>query len=146
MAWQDESHLLAYCRVPKDGDRYVLFDDRDVDNYSIIGASAFDSDGHPSFAAGGRWFVTDSYPDRFRVSRLMIYDCASQKRYVLARLRSTRRFASLSPYKHWACDLHPRWNRHKTAVCFDSAHTGERALCTMDLGKDVEGDCVKNLS
>jgi len=30
------------------------------------------------------------------------------------------------------CDLHPRFNRDGTAICFDSAHEGTRQLYTLD--------------
>jgi hypothetical protein len=31
------------------------------------------------------------------------------------------------------CDLHPRWNRDGTQVCFDSAHEGERQVYAIDV-------------
>lgn len=145
MAWEDDSHLLAYCRLARHGNHYVLFDDYNLDDYSIVGASDFDSDGHPSFGPASRWFVTDTYPDRFRLASLIIYDRIRQKRYTLARLKSCKKFATLSPHRHWSCDLHPRWNRSGTMLCFDSTHTGERSLCTMALGDDVNKECVRSI-
>ena len=37
------------------------------------------------------------------------------------------------------CDLHPRWNRDGTKVCFDSAHEGARQLYVMDVSSVVNG-------
>jgi hypothetical protein len=76
---------------------------------------------------------------------LILYDCTEHKRYTVARLKSPKAFASLSQYKHWSCDLHPRWNRNGTMLCFDSTHTGQRALCTLSLGEDIVQSRVREL-
>ena len=133
VAWRDDGHVLAYARIKEKGDRYVLFEDGN-DDFEVIGENHFSSDGHPSFSPDRRWILTDTYPDRFRVSYLILYDTKTDRRFNLARLKSPRMFASPTFEKNWQCDLHPRWNRTGTTVCFDSAHTGRRALCTMRVG------------
>ena len=37
------------------------------------------------------------------------------------------------------CDLHPRWNRDGTKVCFDSTHEGERQVYVIDVA-DIVAD------
>jgi len=133
VAWRDDGHVLAYARIKEKGDRYVLFEDGNRD-FAVIGENHFSSDGHPSFSPDRRWILTDTYPDRFRISYLILYDTKTDRRFNLARLKSPRMFASPTFEKNWQCDLHPRWNRTGTTVCFDSAHTGRRALCTMRVG------------
>jgi hypothetical protein len=133
VAWRDDSHILAYARIKGGRDRYVLFEDK-TGGYMVVGAERFNSDGHPSFSPNRRWILTDTYPDRFRVSNLILYDTQTDKRFDLARLRSPREFASPNPESTWPCDLHPRWDRSGTLICFDSPHTGRRALCTIRLG------------
>jgi hypothetical protein len=133
VAWRDDGHILAYARVKEEGDRYVLFEDK-TGGYTVVGDSCFNSDGHPSFSPNRRWILTDTYPDRFRVSTLILYDTQTDQRFDLAKLRSPREFASPNLQSTWPCDLHPRWDRSGTAICFDSAHTGRRALCTIRLG------------
>jgi hypothetical protein len=130
LAWRDNQHLLAYGTVRELGEayHYVLFRDQSPE-YELIGTESFTSDGHPQFSPEGRWMLTDTYPDRFRVQYLVLYDTLRRRRYDLARLRSPFRFDD-----DLRCDLHPRWNRAGTAICFDSAHVGERALCTVDVG------------
>lgn len=130
LAWRDEHHLLAYGTVRELGEayHYVLFRDQSHE-YELIGTENFTSDGHPQFSPDGRWILTDTYPDRFRVQYLVLYDVLARRRYDVARLRSPFRFDA-----DLRCDLHPRWNRAGTAICFDSAHVGERALCTADVG------------
>jgi len=139
VAWRDATRVLAYCQV-REGDRYVLFKDGSQE-YSVVGAGNLDRDGHPSFSPDGRWILTDTYPDRFRVSSLMLFDCLRQERYDLARLKTPPEFGERRLGENLRCDLHPRWNRTGTSVCFDSVHTGRRSLCTIDLG-DISGRVV----
>jgi len=133
VAWRDDRHVLAYARIKEKGDRYVLFEDGN-EEFAVVGEKHFNSDGHPSFSPDRRWIVTDTYPDRFRVSTLILYDTQTDRRFDLAKLRSPREFASPNLESTWPCDLHPRWDRSGTRICFDSAHTGRRALCTIRLG------------
>ena len=144
VAWRDDSHVLAYSRVRGVGDRYVLFEDK-TGSYAVLGESSFNSDGHPSFSPNRRWILTDTYPDRFRVSNLILYDTQTDRRFDLARLRSPREFASPNLQSTWPCDLHPRWNRSGASICFDSAHTGRRALCTIRLA-DLDEEAPKHIS
>lgn len=133
VAWKDDRRVLAYARVRQKGDRYVLFEDGNED-FLLVGEKHFNSDGHPSFSPDRRWILTDTYPDRFRICRLVLYDTQTDRRYNLAKLKSPRAFASPRFETNWHCDLHPRWNRTGDVVCFDSAHTGRRTLCTMRVG------------
>src|SRR5262249_45999624 len=126
-------NILAYARIRGTGDRYVLFKDSS-ENVEVIGQSYFDSDGHPSYSPDKRWILTDTYPDRFRICRLVLYDTQTNRGYDLAKLRSPREFASPRFETNWHCDLHPRWNRKGDTVCFDAAYMGRRSLCTMRVG------------
>tara|TARA_B110001469_G_C9648137_1_gene328980 strand:- start:1492 stop:2787 length:1296 start_codon:yes stop_codon:yes gene_type:complete len=137
MAWKDSEHILAYSRDINNRDGYVLFKDQDSDDWERLGDDAYNSDGHPSYAPGGRWLVTDTYPDRSRRSYVTLYDTQDKARYNLAYLKHWKQFATPSPDKHWACDLHPRWNRKGDVVCFDSVYTGKRSLCTIRLAKEM---------
>ncbi|MEI7981945.1 MAG: hypothetical protein WCI71_09840, partial [Bacteroidota bacterium] len=80
IAWQGESHVLAYSRSMKDKDAYILFQDK-TDEYRLIGTNDFNSDGHPSFSRSFQnWFITDTYPDRFHRSYLILYNILKEKR------------------------------------------------------------------
>ena len=135
MAWRDADHILAYSRDINERDGYVLFKDQEPEQWSRVGDNAYNSDGHPSFAHDGHWIVTDTYPDRSRRSYLTLYDTVRKQRHNLAYLKHWKQFATPSPERHWACDLHPRWNRAGTMVCFDSVYTEKRALCTIDVSE-----------
>jgi len=128
IAWQDDTHVMAYCRSDQNKDGYFLFHDQ-THEYQQIGGHHFSSDGHPSFRQQDpEWFITDTYPDRFRRSFLILYHILNDKRYDLGHFRQP-----LSYKEAVRCDLHPRWDHTGSQVCFDSAHTGKRALCTMDI-------------
>lgn len=135
LAWRNEKELLAYCRLRDGRDRYVLFNDNNPQEYKVLGEDEYNSDGHPSFSPDQQWFVTDIYPDRNRLQYLSIYNINKQKKYNIARLKTYRKFATVDPYKHWSCDLHPRWDRKGRYICFDSTFNGYRSLCTLDFGK-----------
>ena len=129
IAWQNESHVLAFSRSKENKDAYILF--RDIsEEHRLIGTDVFTSDGHPSFPkTSPDWFITDTYPDRLRRSYLILYNILKEKRIDLGYFRQ--------PYgyrEEVRCDLHPRWNHDGTMICFDSAHTGKRSLCTMNIG------------
>jgi len=127
IAWFNNDTILAYAFKKGVGDHYYLFKDKS-DQFEILGKQQFSSDGHPQFSPDGKYIITDTYPDRNRLQRLIRFSMRNNYREDLAILRS--------PFKYRGnvrCDLHPRWNRDGKAVCFDSSHTGKRALCIMNL-------------
>ena len=132
VAWQDDKNILAYARTKEYGDKYYLFQDK-KEEFQIVGQDCFSSDGHPQFSKDKRFFVTDTYPDRFRIRYLVVYDLENKKRYNIAKLHSPRKFVGKKFEDILMCDLHPRWDREGKMVCFDSAHTGKRSLCTIFL-------------
>jgi len=132
IGWKNQSQLLAYCSTEKFGDAYTLFEDQSP-SYTKKG-EGLKSDGHPSYSpARPDLFVTDTYPDRFRLITLKLFDEHTGLQRELARLKSPLQFRD-----ELRCDFHPRWNRDGTAVCFDSAHTGIRSLCTLDLKTEIK--------
>jgi Tol biopolymer transport system component len=37
----------------------------------------------------------------------------------------------------WRCDFHPRWHPNEQKICFDSAHSGRRQICVLDVKEQV---------
>jgi hypothetical protein len=135
IGWKSNNEVIAYCRVKDFDDQYVLFKDQAEADYSIVGLGSFNSDGHPSFESSGQWMITDVYPDRRREQRLVLFDIENNVRRDIAKLPMPKSYQSPDPYSHWACDLHPRWNRRGTMVCFDTTFTGVRSLSTMNVSE-----------
>ncbi len=139
IAWRDDNHVLAYSRSKENKDGYILFTDMG-EEHNMIGIKDFSSDGHPSFPENIRdWFITDTYPDRFRQSYLILYHLLKEERFNLGQFRQP-----ISYKEAIRCDLHPRWNHDGTMICFDSAHTGKRALCTMNIGHAIQTGQIKS--
>ena len=98
---------------------------KNIDNFSIRTLHGdLSSDGHPSPISENE-FITDTYPNRSRLSELKkisINDDYTADIEVLASLRQPFRFFGKN-----RVDLHPRQN-NKGEIYIDSAHTGIRRL------------------
>lgn len=126
--WNNNGQIIAFCRI-KGVDSHVLFEEPSLKKYKKVAYPRLNSDGHQSFASETK-FVTDTYPNKFRMANLYIVNTENDKVTQIASLYSPKKYRS--KYKrHWACDLHPRMNSTGDIVCFDSVHTGNRALCVM---------------
>lgn len=128
--WNKKNQILAYCRIDNI-DSHVLFESPDMGVYKRVAYPLINSDGHQSFISDTK-FVTDTYPDKYRMANLYAVDIEDDTPTLIATINSLKRYQSRT-LKHWCCDLHPRMNHSGTMVCFDSVHTGERALCIMRL-------------
>ncbi|MHA7831039.1 MAG: hypothetical protein ACX93O_08055 [Flagellimonas sp.] len=128
--WNSKNQIIAYSRIGEK-DSHVLFEEPTLQKHRRVAYPQLNSDGHQSFISDNV-FVTDTYPDKYRMAKLYKVDLDSNKATLLAAVNSLKKFQSKS-YRHWCCDLHPRMNRKGDMVCFDSVHTGERALCAMEI-------------
>jgi hypothetical protein len=131
-AWRSDDEILAWANRHESGLGYYLFRDR-TGEFSPVGAGQLTEDGHPSYSPDRRWILTDTYPDRARMQTLILYDTWNERRVELGRFLSPIRY-----YGEARCDLHPRWNRDGTKVCFDSAHSGTRQMYVVDVS-DIVG-------
>jgi len=83
-------------------------------------------DGHPSLSPSGDLLITDTYPDRAGEQTLLVYSMRE------GLLREAGRFYSPFRYRgSQRCDLHPRWDRTGTRICFDSVHENKRTICVL---------------
>ncbi|MDP7253832.1 MAG: hypothetical protein QGF00_29800, partial [Planctomycetota bacterium] len=131
--WRDESHILAWARQNDIGDYFFLFTDGTGDK-EIIGKDVMIVDGHCSYSPNSDWILNDTYPDREESKRtLFLYHPASNRRVDLGRFYSPPEITG-----EIRCDLHPRWNRNGTRVCFDSVHEGTRQIYEIDVSDVVK--------
>lgn len=129
--WDEKHGILAYCQV-NGVDGHYIFADYRVKNPRRV-AEDLNSDGHQSYVPGTDLFVTDTYPDKRRYAQLYFSDINTKQSKLIADLKSPKKYQSPTLEKHWACDLHPRVSPSGGSVCFDSVHTGKRALCILKL-------------
>jgi hypothetical protein len=127
--WNARNQIVAFCRVGGI-DSHILFEDPTLANHKRVAYPFLNSDGHQSFASE-EVFVTDTYPDKYRMANLFKVNISNNQITKLATLNSPKTFQSRS--FHSACDLHPRMNRKGDVICFDSVHTGKRSLCFMNI-------------
>lgn len=133
--WLADDQLLCF-RVPHEGNPgyyvYTLARDHTA-RCAPMGPGLPSQDGHPSLSPSGDLIVTDTYPDRTGDQLLCVYSMREKT------LREVGRF--FSPFRYRGplrCDLHPRWDRTGTRICFDSAHRTKRAICVLDLHVDQD--------
>ena len=129
-AWKSDDELLATFNYSNKVGRYQLYDSKPKE-YSTIHEEVLTRDGHPSYSPDGNLILTDTYADEFGDQHLLLVDpqdgVSGLGRYpspIMIRLRHNGEAR---------CDLHPRWDRSGRHVCFDSAHSGERAMYVYDL-------------
>ena len=135
--WRDPEWILAWARRHDVGDRYFLLRDRSED-LSIVGDGILTSDGHCSYGPDRRWFLTDTYPaPKTHKRTLLLYRPEDDLRVDLGQFYSPPEITG-----EIRCDLHPRWNRDGTQVCFDSVHEGHRGMYVIDVRDIVEGRVV----
>ena len=118
--WKDDTHILSFLRKQTTGDHYYLMKDRSPE-YQLLWPD-LRTDGHCSYSPDGR-VVTDSYPNRARLSSVFVCSDDTNRVQRMARVHSPLKYVG-----DCRCDLHPRWNRAGDAVCIDSTHEGRRAM------------------
>ena len=131
VCWLDNRHIIAYAGVNKLGNHYFLLKDKGGIQ-SIVGLNCFTSDGHPNVSPDKRWLLTDTYPDRFRLQHLILYDMQNALPHILLKARIPFKFKN-----EGRCDFHPRWDRLGQNISFDSAHLGQRAHCTISIDSEL---------
>jgi hypothetical protein len=130
--WRDDDTLLAWTRTKEHGDRFHLLDVGGQPPKAVFVDEAT-RDGHCSYSPDRKWVLNDTYPDRDRMQTLMLLKVANGRRYDLNTFHSPPTFTGPT-----RCDLHPRWNRDGTQVCFDGCHEPTRQVYVVDVNEVVK--------
>lgn len=119
------------------GQSYLLFKD-ETQNVERVAVGVMTEDGHPQFSPNRQWVITDTYPDKNHYRTLILYNWNNGKKIDLGRFHSFYSGADESwDISEMRSDLHPRWNRQGTKVCFDSVHEGTKQMYVVDLSELV---------
>lgn len=129
-AWKGDNELLATFNYANKLGQYQLYGSGSRE-YLTIGEETLTRDGHPSYSPDGSLILTDTYADKYGDQHLLLVN-ARQDVLELGRY-PTPIMIRLRHNGEARCDLHPRWDRHGKLVCFDSAHSGERAMYIYDI-------------
>jgi len=128
--WKDDEHIIAFENKRDGGPGYYLMQDK-TQEYQHLWPQ-LNGDGHPSYCpTDNHLVVTDSYPNRARVADVKIVmdtDPQGNEMKIIAKV-----FAPFKYDNDTRCDLHPRWKRDGSAICFDSVYEGHRGLYVVNL-------------
>ena len=91
----------------------------------------FNIDGHPSFTKDGKYMITDSYPDKNKFQRLMVYNISTNKGVIIGKFYAPLKGNPAS------CDLHPKLCRNNNYLVVDSAYTGKHRMIMFELNWDI---------
>ena len=103
--WKNDEEILAFANKHKTGAGYYLMKDK-TDKY-IHCWTGLSNDGHPSYSPNRNLIVTDTYPNRARVSEIKIMNGDETKEEITVKAKV---FAPFKYDNDTRCDLHPRWN------------------------------------
>lgn len=121
--WKDDSTLIAYMRHEgKDGYYLISICDAIIIAEIDIPTLSDCGDGHPTYIGGGL-FITDTYPDKSRMKKLLCVDLNNKSFKIIAEF-----FEPLKYSGQTRCDLHPKWDAKNKLVYVDSVHEGKRDL------------------
>ena len=112
-------------------DRYILFD-VETGSSTTVGKGVLVTDGHCSFSPDGRWFVTDTYPDRSGNAHVLLCELQSGAVYRVAGFSMPPRLDG-----EIRCDLHPRWHPSQPMICVDSGNEMNRQMYVIDVSHAV---------
>lgn len=120
-------------------EHYFMIPADDPGARTVVGAASLPVDGHPMFRPdeGGRWIVTDTYPDEHRQQALILFDTREGRRIDIGSFRADAAVGD----GDIKCDLHPRWNRAGTRIAVDTTRNGTRQVAIVDVA-DRFGDAA----
>jgi len=132
--WYGDDQIMVWAKTERFGTAYHLCRDM-TDEVKAIGPSVLTKDGHCTVSPRGGWVLTDEYPDKYGDRPIILYKFNGELGGAIEGQRiDLGRFKSLPKYKgEIRCDLHPRWNRSGSKICFDSVHEGRRQIYIMDV-------------
>lgn len=128
--WRNKKEIIAFANTYEHGDKYYLLQDKSDIELKLI-KNMPTNDGHPSFSPDGQYIITDSYPSFKRKQSLFLYDIKNEDCKKIAEIYSSRGYINEN-----RCDLHPRWKRDSSEICFDGAQGVYRQVYTMAIIND----------
>jgi hypothetical protein len=128
-AWRNDFEILQYATHADQGTGYYLYNEVTL-GIVKVGIGVLTEDGHPTFLADRKRFVTDTYPDQFGDQKVILYDMEANAATDLAVFYLPPDFAGET-----RCDLHPRIDRAQRWVAVDVVQCGKRGVQLIPLPK-----------
>ena len=132
--WRDPSHILAWTRIPEQGNGFFLFEDSQIENIVQIGKGIMTQNGHCTYLPGTDWILNDTYPSGpSRIQSIYLYHEKTGEHIPLAEFHSPREYSG-----EWRCDTHPRSTQDGKFVIVDSPNWDGRQMYLLDIRAIVE--------
>jgi len=132
--WRDAKHILAWTRLPEQGDGFFLFEDACEGRIEQIGKGVMTLNGHCTYLPGNTWILNDTYPDReTRIQSVYLFHTGTGERIPLADLYSPPSYKG-----EWRCDTHPRATPDGKFVIIDSPNLDGRQMYMLDIRSIIE--------
>ncbi len=125
--WKDDNTIIAWANTHEYGYHYYLLTDKSQEKH-IFGEEILQVDGHPSCSPDGKYMITDTYPDFKRKQSLILCNLETNEITTIAQIYSNIKYIN-----NTRCDLHPRWKRDSTEICFDGAQGKYRQVYSIKL-------------
>ena len=129
--WLNEKEIISFCYIINQGTGYFKIIDR-IGNAKLLSEKLPKNDGHPSVSSDGKWLITDTYPDRSRMSWLILFNLQNDAMIKLGRFYQPLRYMGEK-----RIDLHPKWSIDNQSIFFESGHSGTRRLYSLDISQQV---------
>ncbi|MBN2534132.1 MAG: hypothetical protein JXB88_14680 [Spirochaetales bacterium] len=131
--WKDNQTIIGWFRKKGIGDNYYHIRDKSGE-FSMLNNTLLKQDGHPGISKNKQWLLTDTYPDKSRMSTLLLYNIKEDKIIPLGSFFSPLKYSG-----EYRCDLHPRFSRDNKSVFIDSVYEGTRHLYQIDIAGLMNG-------
>lgn len=134
-AWLNSNEILGYFSVEgKDG--HYIYNVR-ARAFRPFFPDILKSDGHHSVSSCGRFALVDTYPDKWRLQKLFLFDLEKMTSELICEVFHPKIYQSPDIFRHWSCDLHPRF--HEDGFSIDLINNGQRAIAIFDLPEARHG-------
>lgn len=113
---------------------YHLIDLKTPNKLTKLNDKLLTEDGHPQLSPNNRYLITDTYADKEKYQKLILYDLKKKKIYILGKFK-------LDDYlikNYLKYDLHPRWDNTGNLICIDSSHQGSRQSYILNIKKLID--------
>jgi len=126
--WKNDHEIIGWMHKKNLGNGYYLHKDQ-TNQFEQLGTEILKEDGHPSFSSCGTYMITDTYPDRSRMSHLLLYNLVEKSLSVIGSFYTPLQFNNEK-----RCDLHPRFSEDGT-ITIDTVYEGIRHQVQLDISK-----------
>ncbi len=125
--WKTQDEIISWFNTKESGLNYYNLNIK-TNEFNIIGKHKLIHDGHATVSKCQNWLLTDTYPDKSRMSKILLYNLKNKNLITLGEF-----YTPLKYFGNNRCDLHPRWNPDYSGVTFDGTFEGKRQIYEMDL-------------